>query len=232
MIGDKTYSMSRATFGNFRSSGETKGVLSISYGYTNTKKKLGAASNTAVHAAITASDTDPTTVTTGFTNPDAPRNLIVKPGGTAGDVKDATAIVVTGTNVEGKTISETFTTVADTVTALVGNKAFKTVTSITIPAQDGAAATFSVGVGDKIGLNHRMGSSIGTPSMRVVSFVPSTGVKTLQSAPSAVASSTSLVESNTVTPATVADGTFALTVHYMFYNWHLDPTNDQPSYGA
>jgi hypothetical protein len=223
--------MSRATLGNFRSlGGGSRNILSVSYGFTNTKKVVGTASTTAIHAAITGSSSTATTVTTSITDPDVPRALTVTAGGTASDIA-AGNVTITGTNVEGKIISETFAITVDTAGTTTGTKAFKTVTSIAIPQQDGAAATFAVGTSTKIGLNHRLATTASTATVKVVS-ITSAGVKTLQSTPTTLAASATLVESNTVIPATVPDGTTAYSIHYFFYNWGLDPVNGNPSYGA
>jgi hypothetical protein len=92
-----------------------------------------------------------TTVTTFLAQPPYPRNITILPGGTTGDVK-ASTITVHGTNFADKAISEDFAFLADATAAKVGVKAFKTITSIVIPAQDGANATFDVGWGDVMGL--------------------------------------------------------------------------------
>lgn len=231
-INDKTYRMTRATFGDLRSlGGGDRNLLNISYGYKHLKKVVSAASTTAIHAAITGSATVVTTVTTSITAPDVTRNVTVTGGGTAADIADGD-VTVTGTNTEGKVISETFTFTANTAATITGNKAFKTVTLIAIPVQDGAGATFAVGTGAKLGLHHRLASTAGTGTVRVVSVVPSTGVQTLQAAPSAVATDATNVEGNTVTPATTPNGTTSLSIHYFFYNWTLNPTNGMASYGA
>lgn len=223
--------MSRVGLGNFRSlGGGSRNIIGVSYGFTNTKKVAAAGATTLVHAAITGSSSAASTVTTGFTDPDVPRNLTVTAGGTAADIA-AGNVTVTGTNVEGKVITEDFAITVDTAATITGNKAFKTVTSVLIPQQDGAAATYAIGVGNKIGLNHRLASTAGTGTVRVVSLTTA-GAKVLQAAPSAVATSATLVESNTVTPATTPNGTTAYSIHYFFYNWALDPTNGMASYGA
>jgi hypothetical protein len=103
-----------------------------------------------IHAAI-ASKTTAQTVTTGISNPPYPRNITITIGGTTGDVK-AGNIVVYGTNIAGKEISETFTLTDDDTAVDAGTKAFKTVTSIVIPAQDGTGATFKFGFGELMGL--------------------------------------------------------------------------------
>lgn len=110
---------------------------------------------TAVHAAVTATGS-PQTVTTAITNPDVPRNVTATAGGTAGDIK-AIQVTVTGTDINGAVISEALPAfTVDTAGTVVGSKAFKTVTSIAIPAHDGTGATTAIGTGAKIGLNTRL----------------------------------------------------------------------------
>ncbi len=92
-----------------------------------------------------------TTVTTFLAQPPYPRNITILPGGTTDDVK-AASITVTGTNIRDEVITEAFAFLANATDPTVGAKAFKTVTSVSIPAQDGAGATFDVGWGDKLGL--------------------------------------------------------------------------------
>lgn len=105
----------------------------------------------AVMSALT-DDGSEATVTTGLTNPPYPRNITATSGGTAGDI-GAIQVTVTGTNIKDETISETLPVfTADNATTVVGNKAFKTVTQVVIPAHDGTGATTAIGFGDKIGL--------------------------------------------------------------------------------
>jgi hypothetical protein len=101
------------------------------------------------------------TVTTFVAQPDVPRNLVITPGGTTGDV-EACTVTVTGTNIFGRSISETFAFLADASTATTGAKAFKTVTSISWAAncESGSfAATWSVGYGEKLGLKRCMANA-------------------------------------------------------------------------
>lgn len=93
--------------------------------------------------------------------PDVPRNIVITPGGTTADV-EACVIVVNGTNYYNKVISENFTFIADQSSAVTGSKAFKTVTSVVWPANcesGGFAATWSIGVGEKIGLKSCMANA-------------------------------------------------------------------------
>ena len=98
------------------------------------------------------------TVTTFVAQPDVPRNLVITPGGTTGDVESC-VIVVAGTSIKNRAISENFTFLADASTAQTGSKAFKTITSVTFPANcesGGFAATWSVGYGEKLGVKECM----------------------------------------------------------------------------
>lgn len=100
------------------------------------------------------------TVTSFVAQPDVPRNLVITPGGTTGDVESC-SIVVTGKSFYNATITETFAFLADASSATTGSKAFKTVTSVLFPAgcESGAyAASWSIGYGEKIGLSHCMDS--------------------------------------------------------------------------
>jgi hypothetical protein len=90
--------------------------------------------------------------------PDVPRNLTLTPGGTTADVKGCT-VVVNGTNIFDQAITESFVVADNASSAVVGAKAFKTVTSVVFPAnceEDTFAATWSLGVGEKIGLKRCM----------------------------------------------------------------------------
>lgn len=114
-----------------------------------------AASNTAVHAAVTSTGS-PSVVTTGFTNPDTPRNITATAGGTSTDIK-AIQVVVEGTDAAGNTITETLPAfTVDTAGTVIGSKAFKTVTKVTIPAHDGTGATTAIGTGSKLGLGVKL----------------------------------------------------------------------------
>jgi len=114
-----------------------------------------AVSNTAVHGAVTDNGAQQV-ITTAITSPDVPRNITATAGGTAGDIK-AIQVVVVGTDADGNGITETLPAfTVDTAGTVTGNKAFRSVTSITIPAHDGNGATTAVGYGSKLGLGHRL----------------------------------------------------------------------------
>jgi hypothetical protein len=144
---------------------------------------------TAVHAAVTDNGTQQV-VTTGITNPAVPRNVTATAGGTATDIK-AIQVTVAGTDMDGNAITETLPAfTVDTAGTVTGSKAFKTVTSITIPAHDGTGATTAVGVGAKLGLPEKL-------SRNTVIAAYLNNVKEV-TAPTVVVSSTAL-ESNLVT---------------------------------
>jgi hypothetical protein len=91
------------------------------------------------------------TVTTGITNPDVPRNLTIK----GGDANVTGNVVINGTDVLGAVLTETIA--LSGTSAVVGTKAFKTVTSIVLPPYAAAGTeTVSVGVGVKLGLPVRI----------------------------------------------------------------------------
>lgn len=88
-----------------------------------------------------------TVVTSGITAPDVARNLTVT--GNAAAV--AGNVVIVGTNIGGEVITETI--VAAGTATVVGVKAFRTVTSITLPAWVSAGTErIRVGTGARLGL--------------------------------------------------------------------------------
>lgn len=146
-----------------------------------------AASTTRCHAAVTDNGA-PQTVTTSITQPDVARNVTATAGGTSTDIK-AIQVVVTGTNEAGDTITETLPAfTVDTAGTVTGSKAFKTITSITIPAHDGTGATTAIGYGSKLGI----GDKLAVNSV-IAAFLNGTKEST---APT-VAVSSSALESNT-----------------------------------
>lgn len=111
---------------------------------------------------------------------DVPRTLTATAGGTAGDIK-AVQVIVEGTDINGDALTETlpiFT--VNTAGAVAGVKAFKTITKITIPAHDGAAATTAVGFADKFGIPYKLPYS--TLVMAKLNGVVDTGTITADAA--------------------------------------------------
>lgn len=137
------------------------------------------------------------TVSTFLAQPDKARNITVLPTGTTDDVA-AGNVVVTGTNSMGATISESFAFIANQSTAVVGTKAFRTVTSILFPAEDSPfGATWNVGIGDKLGLKHCTDGA-GYAILLTVDGAAATG--------STVTAHATALESNGFTPNPVANG--------------------------
>lgn len=120
-------------------------------GYAGTPK---VATTTGILAAVTDTGVQ-VVISTGIMQPDVARNITATAGGTAGDIK-AIQVIIAGTNREGAAITETLAAfTVDTAGTVAGVKAFKTITSITIPAHDGVGATTAIGFGDILGLSRR-----------------------------------------------------------------------------
>ena len=213
----------RHTFGTL----SYKNLYSHTVGYTDTSNEVNAANATAIMAATNGATTV-TTVTDGLTDPDVPRALSVTPGGTSADILDS-HVTVTGTNVEGKTISEKFNTASGSTTVINGSLAFRTITRVVIGQMGGSGATFSVGTQNKLGVNHKLW--LNNTTVKVYSRTIPYGALTLQGAPTVVASDT--IERNLVTPATTPDNTTAYIIMYTYDNWSDGTTlNDQPEYST
>ena len=100
----------------------------------------------------TGEEAEALVLTTFTKQPDFPRNIVVVIAATtAGDVA-AGNIVVAGKNVAGEDITETHAVTADTPGTFTGAVAFKTVTSVTVPVQDGDSVTVDVGWGKVFGI--------------------------------------------------------------------------------
>lgn len=161
-----------------------------------------AVSATNVHAAITLPASGTTDVATTITNTAlsaTPRNVTVKgnASGIAGNV------VITGTNVNGATITETIA--LNGSTEVVGNKAFASVTNINVPAKtNGSGDTVSVGIGSKLGL--------GAMFLRNTLFAVFLNNVADTFAASAFSSTTS--EGNTITLTSALNGTLVTVVYY------------------
>jgi len=94
------------------------------------------------------------TASTFVAQPDVPRNLVITPGGTTGDVEGC-FVTVTGTDFNGASLTEQFQFVPNQSTGSTGVKAFKTVSLVSFAAgcESGSfAATWSVGYGERLGL--------------------------------------------------------------------------------
>lgn len=117
--------------------------------------KATVANTTGIHAAVT-STASPSVITTGINKPSVPRNITATAGGVATDIK-AIQVVVEGTNYNDEPITETLPAfTVDTAGTVTGNKAFKTITKITIPTHDGLGATTAIGFGEKLGIPYKL----------------------------------------------------------------------------
>lgn len=113
------------------------------------------ASTTGVHAAV-IDIAEEQVIITEITSPNVPRNITATAGGTATDIGEI-QVIVEGTNYNGDVITETLPAfTVDTAGSVTGNKAFKTVTKITIPAHDGVLATTTIGFGEKLGIPYKL----------------------------------------------------------------------------
>ena len=97
-----------------------------------------------------------TTISTFLTQPEWPRNIIVVVAATTAADIAAGDIVVAGSNFAGEEITETHTVTADTAETFTGTAAFKTVTSVTVPIQDGTSVTIDIGWGVIFGLPYKL----------------------------------------------------------------------------
>lgn len=113
-----------------------------------------AAATTAVLTATNNASTSATkTVTSGITNPDVPRNLTVTTSGTTGDCA-AGNVTITGKDALGHALTENLPIPNAFNGTQVGTKAFKSVSSIVLPAEQSThSCSFAVGAGASLGLN-------------------------------------------------------------------------------
>lgn len=103
--------------------------------------------NAAILADTALNSVNPTVVAVFAGQPDVPRNLTVK----GNDANVTGNVTIAGTDVDGADISETIALNAANVVA--GNKAFATVTQITLPKYAVAnTERIRVGTGAKLGL--------------------------------------------------------------------------------
>lgn len=218
---EKTHSWQRHAFG----SPWDKNICKFSFGYTHTYKKVAAASATAVlNAGVISAGGVTTTISTGITNPDVPRALSITMG-TAAGVGDGTAII-TGTNVEGATITETLDIVDGSTTVVNGGKAFKTVTQVVVSPMKGAC-TISIGTQNVLGANHRL-----FPSNTTIKEVTDNGTTRAlgATAPTITDADEQYIEKNLITPATTPNGTYFYTFYYDYDAWTRGDLNDNPVY--
>jgi hypothetical protein len=122
--------------------------------HINIPKALAADADGIVAAAEATSgaEAEDLVITEFEAQPDWARNIVVTVSATTAADVAAGNIVVKGLNIAGKVIEENFAITADTPAVKTGILAFKEVTSVTVPVQDGDSVTVDVGWGDKLGL--------------------------------------------------------------------------------
>lgn len=133
------------------------GEIQTAFGYL--RRQLWSApdalSLTAAKTGQATSSSVITTVTSFTAQPDFPRAVSIDPGGTTADVP-AGDVVVTGTNIRDEVITDSVTFAANATAPINTVKAFKTLTSVVFPIQDGASATYDIGYADALGLDRAM----------------------------------------------------------------------------
>lgn len=207
-----------------------KQIYALSFGFTQSHKKIAAGSATAILAATngaaSAQTISPLT-SSSITQPDVPRALSVTP--TANTTGSPLAVVITGKNAEGKTITENFIIAANSTSIVNGSKAFDEITSIVIPGNT-TGLTITVGTQNKLGVRHRLFNQ--NTTVKVYTYTAVGGALTLQAQPTVVANEADL-ELNLVTPATAPDGAKGFIIAYSFDNWSDGSSvNDQPEYST
>lgn len=155
--------------------------------------------------ALTATSASLATTITPTAQPDFARKISVTPGGTTADVK-AGNYVLTGTDIRGNVITDTLVFADNATTKQVSVKAFKTVVSLVAPIQDGAGATFSIGVEDALGLDRCM-------SEASVMDVYADGVREATAA--TVTFDPLVVSKNTIDPNTAANAAVNFSVFFI-----------------
>ena len=110
--------------------------------------------NTAILAATTLAELTATLITTGITQPDVPRVVLVK-GNAAGI---AGTVLIEGSDSNGTLISETLT--LNGTAAVGGTLAFAHVRRITLPIRTASGNTVSVGTGNVLGLWHALAADV------------------------------------------------------------------------
>jgi len=151
-----------------------------------------AQSATGILAATAMTDAEQVIVD-DISNPDVPRSvkIVGNASGITGDV------IIVGTNILDEEITETIA--LNGTTSVLGAKAFKTVTSITLPAEVHAGTdTVSVGTGNKLGLPYLLTRNTVLSAFRG---------DTLEGTAPTVTVSTTAIESNTVLLNSALNGT-------------------------
>lgn len=226
-IGDRTYPWAAHTAWG-KLDNLQQNVIEHTFAYTYHKKKISVATAGAVLSS-TAGTTSQQVISANIMVPDVPRVLAITLGGSGFSAGKA---IITGVNIEGKTITDTISYSSSTGQTL-GLLVFKRVTSVTVPGSLGASATFTIDTTNKIGLNHRIPSGFGTVieiKETQTSPYPNFTKPTLQAAPSSSNFDGEFVEKNWVTSASAYDGTTSRVYYYWFHKALVYPPKDSPEF--
>jgi hypothetical protein len=158
------------------------------------------------HAGNTANAA--VSITSFAAQPDSPRNLTVTPAGVFAQIGTCT-VTISGTDYLNNSISEDFS-IAASGAAITGSKAFKTVTSVALPAACESStygAVWNVGIGEKIGLKRCMDNA------GDIIFSLLDGAK--EGTAPTMAANASVVSSNTADFNGTMDGTSDFVLYFM-----------------
>ncbi len=180
-----------------------KQTITAPVGASTTYVVSGTAGNTSTAAA---------TLSTFTLQPDVARNLVITPGGSTLAVAACT-ITVSGTNIFNSAITEDFAFVNDASSATTGAKAFKTITSVSFPAncEDSPfGATWSIGVGEKLGLKDCLDAT--------GDLIQSSTAGTTDGTKATMVVDVDEVEKNTADVTGTMNGSNDITIYYMQNN--------------
>lgn len=180
--------------------GQTPTVASVDMAFLAHYRKMpvAVAGNTILTATALTVAAQPG-YTTGLNQPDVPRCVSIV-GSQAGQNG---VVTINGTDVSGVAISDSIT--SNATSTVNGVKAFKTITSIDLPARNGASDTIAVGVTNKLGLPHKLFNAL---MVLVKLFNAATDAGTV------AADGTDLCK-NLYTPAGTLDGAKYVDLFYM-----------------
>lgn len=207
---DVQYRLIKPAIDHSAGSGSGNGQAMLEQQFFTNPAAAGTADIVSGHAGITT--TADVSITSFVAQPDLPRNLSMTTAGTAADVGECT-VTVSGTDFNSASISEEFTVTENTSVSAVGNKAFRTVTSISIPEECEASpygVTWSVGYGEKLGLKNCL--------LNAGTWVFSTVAGAYESTRATIAASSSAVSGNTADFNGTMNGSNDF-IGYFIQNW-------------
>lgn len=142
------------TTGNTQSTGVTGWTAQAAVGrYNSWATPLPPSSSARVLAVTNASTSASTTVTAGLANPDYPRAVRVCPSTSAFVAANSSvAVIINGTNQFGATVADTIS-LGNGAGPIDGLIAFKTITSIVLPACSSPLTPFTFGLSNIFGLD-------------------------------------------------------------------------------